>query len=122
MKVNKPDRQLPVQKSGKGETLSPVEQPLTESQKKVVTWLPLWICAGFLLIANLGAAPAHGSESRWLEVVREMFLTGDYLHPTINFDPYFDKPLLGYWTIVMTSIFISGCSGWLTASLPPAGR
>lgn len=24
--------------------------------------------------------------------------------------------------IVMTSIFISGCSGWLTASLPPAGR
>ena len=120
MKVNKPDRQLPVQKSGKGETLSPVEQPLTESQKKVVTWLPLWICAGFLLIANLGVAPAHGSESRWLEVVREMFLTGDYLHPTINFDPYFDKPLLGYWTIVMTSIFNSKVVTEFTARLPSA--
>lgn len=120
MKVNKPDRQLPVQKSGKGETLSLVEQPLTESQKKVVTWLPLWICAGFLLIANLGVAPAHGSESRWLEVVREMFLTGDYLHPTINFDPYFDKPLLGYWTIVMTSIFNSKVVTEFTARLPSA--
>ena len=120
MKVNKPDRQLPVQPNGQGGTLSPVEQPLTESQKKVVTWLPLWICAGFLLIGNLGVAPVNGSESRWLEVVREMFLTGDYLHPTINFDPYFDKPLLGYWTIVMTSIFNSKVVTEFTARLPSA--
>ena len=121
MKVNKPDQQLPVPPRGTPVPVPPGGQvELTDSQKKMATWLPLWICAGFLLIGNLGVAPVNGSESRWLEVVREMFLTGDYLHPTINFEPYFDKPLLSYWTIVLTSLFNNRVVTEFTARLPSA--
>ena len=58
-----------------------------------------WILAAVLLFLNLGMENISGSEGRWAEIVREMFITGDFLHPTINFRPYFDKPLISYWII-----------------------
>ncbi len=59
-----------------------------------------WACAVGLLFGGLGARGLWKSEARWGEVSREMMRSGDYLHPTINGGPYFDKPLLGYWLIV----------------------
>jgi len=59
-----------------------------------------WAAAIVLLFGNLGARGLWKSEARWGEVSREMMRSGDYLHPTINGGPYFDKPLLGYWLIV----------------------
>lgn len=58
-----------------------------------------WILAAVLLFLNLGMKNISGSEGRWAEIVREMFISGDFLHPTINFRPYFDKPLISYWII-----------------------
>ena len=59
-----------------------------------------WSAAVLCLFYCLGARGLWGSEDRWAEIVREMRLTGDYFHPCINGEPYFDKPLLGYWLIV----------------------
>lgn len=60
-----------------------------------------WFSAVFILFWSMGAKGLWGPEDRWAEVVREMRLTGDYFHPTINGKPYFDKPLLGYWLIAL---------------------
>ncbi len=117
MKFNRPAQQTPVQpQNGPG----PEKPGLNDKQKKILFWLPLWLCAALLLIGNLGVEPVKGSESRWLEIVREMFLTNDFLHPTINFDPYYDKPLLTYWFIALTSLFNGRLVNEFVARLPSA--
>jgi 4-amino-4-deoxy-L-arabinose transferase-like glycosyltransferase len=58
-----------------------------------------WGTAVVLVLWSLGAKELWGAEDRWAQVVQEMLRTGDWFHPTINGEPYFDKPLLGYWFI-----------------------
>jgi 4-amino-4-deoxy-L-arabinose transferase-like glycosyltransferase len=54
--------------------------------------------AGLLLLFwGLGGRSLWAAEGRWAQITREMFLTGDFFHPTIGGEPYFDKPLLTYW-------------------------
>jgi 4-amino-4-deoxy-L-arabinose transferase-like glycosyltransferase len=59
-----------------------------------------WSLAAIFVFYSLGVRGLWGSEDRWAEIAREMRLTGDYFHPCLNGDPYFDKPLLGYWLIL----------------------
>ena len=59
----------------------------------------LLCAAAFLLLWGLGSRTLWASEGRWGEITREMFLSGDFFHPTIGGEPYFDKPLLTYWSI-----------------------
>ncbi len=119
MKINKPAQQKEIGASAP--VFAPQMQLLTTKKKeKLVTWLPLWLCAAFLLFGNLGVQAVNGSESRWLVIAREMFFTGDYLHPTINFEPYFDKPLLTYWFTVFCSLFNGRVVTELTARIPSA--
>ena len=79
-----------------------------------------WVLATAMLFLNLGIGGLRGSEGRWAAVVREMFLTGDFLHPTINFAPYFDKPLASYWAIAAASTFNFGTVTELMIRLPSA--
>jgi 4-amino-4-deoxy-L-arabinose transferase-like glycosyltransferase len=58
-----------------------------------------WAAAAFMVFWSLGVNSLWGAEDRWAQVVQEMQRTGDYFHPRINGEPYFDKPLLGYWFI-----------------------
>ncbi len=90
----------------------------TDLRKRLILWSPLWICAVLILFGNLGVSPLQGSEGRWAGIVREMFLTGDFLHPTINFDPYFDKPLLSYWLIALVSLLNKGVVTEFFARVP----
>lgn len=62
--------------------------------------LLFWCFAVAVLFAFLGRNALWGSENRWAEITREMILTGDYLHPAVNWRIYFDKPQLSYWLIV----------------------
>ncbi len=73
----------------------------------------------FLLFWSLGSRELWGSEDRWAEITREMFLSGDFFHPTINNTPYFDKPLLSYWFIAATAI-VTGSLNELTTRIPSA--
>jgi 4-amino-4-deoxy-L-arabinose transferase-like glycosyltransferase len=76
-----------------------------------------WCAAVFLSLCYVGHRELWGSEERWAEIVREMRLTGDYFHPTINGEPYFDKPLLGYWLIALVAAVTGRLDEW-TVRLP----
>ncbi len=79
----------------------------------------LGLSSFFLLFYNLGCRSLWGSEGRWAEVVRQMFLNRDFFHPQINGEPYFDKPLFTYWAIaVFTPLF--GELNEFVARLPSA--
>lgn len=60
-----------------------------------------WPVSLFVLLYGLGVDHLRGSEDRWAEIPREMLLTGDWFHPAINGEIYFDKPLLSYWPIAI---------------------
>ncbi|MBU0910316.1 MAG: glycosyltransferase family 39 protein [Proteobacteria bacterium] len=78
-----------------------------------------WLTAFLLLFWGLGQKALWGSEDRWAEIVRSMLLTRDFFHPSINGLEYFDKPLLGYWLIVLTQA-ITGSLNELAVRLPSA--
>jgi 4-amino-4-deoxy-L-arabinose transferase-like glycosyltransferase len=70
-----------------------------------------WVAAIALLFVQLGNTGMWQSEDRWLEVAREMLLSGNYFRPTVNGVLYFDKPLLSYWFVVACS-FVTGLNEW----------
>ncbi len=64
----------------------------------------LFFAAAFVLLFwGMGERSLWASEGRWAEITREMFISGDFFHPTIGGEPYFDKPLLTYWLIAAFS-------------------
>ncbi|HCE46627.1 MAG TPA: hypothetical protein DET40_24025 [Lentisphaeria bacterium] len=73
----------------------------------------------FLLFWSLGSRELWGSEDRWAEITRVMFISGDYFHPSINGEPYFDKPLLSYWFIALTAL-VTGSLDELSTRIPSA--
>lgn len=78
-----------------------------------------WGAAIILLFFTLGHRSLWGSEGRWAEIAREMMISGDYFHPTINGIPYFDKPLFTYWVITFTA-WITGTLNEFTVRFPGA--
>ncbi len=112
-----------VEKSAPGENVSGQENIPAEASrpcKNILTNPWLFYGAGILLLfCMLGARSLWGSEGRWAEIAREMVLRNDYFHPTINWAPYFDKPLFTYWVIVAAS-WITGTINEFTARLPNA--
>ena len=85
--------------------------------KRVYVFLFLIIVAFYLF--GLGQMPLLGpDEPRYAQVAREMFLSGDYITPTLGGHTWFEKPSLLYW--MMAAAFkIFGVSEW-SARLGPA--
>lgn len=77
------------------------------------------IATGLLFVLRLGDHGVVSEELRWAEVAREMRLTGDYFHPTINGQTYYDKPIGSYWLIVAASYLTGGVTE-ASARLPAA--
>ena len=82
--------------------------------------LVFWGMAIVLLFLNLGVKGISGSEARWTGIVREMFLSGNFVQPTINFELYFDKPIVSYWFIALFAFFNKGVATELVARIPSA--
>jgi len=79
----------------------------------------LLLTGALLLFWGLGVGGLWAAEGRWAQITREMFLTGDFFHPTIGGEPYFDKPLLTYW--LRAALFsLTGMLNELTVRLPSA--
>lgn len=58
----------------------------------------LTVLFGFLFGILLGSRPLSvPDEGRYVEISREMAVTGDYLTPRLNGVKYFEKPVLFYW-------------------------
>lgn len=65
-----------------------------------------WLIFGLLLLATSVAFFKSGSfflfdvdEAVFSEATREMVETGDYITPTYNYEPRYDKPILFYWAM-----------------------
>ena len=85
------------------------------------TALMLAIIVGASLPLLLWKLGAYGlidvDEGRYAEVPREMFLSGDWLTPRLNFVNFFDKPPLLYWNIA-ANYAIFGVSEWAARLVP----
>jgi len=79
--------------------------------------IALLVTGAILLFWGLGVHGLWAAEGGWALITREMLLTGDFFHPTIGGEPYFDKPLLTYW--LRAAIFaVTGTLNELTVRLP----
>ena len=85
--------------------------------KRVYIFLFILIIAFYLY--GLGQLPLLGpDEPRYVQVAREMFLTGDLVTPRLGGHTWFEKPALLYWMIV-AAFKVFGVSEW-SARLGPA--
>jgi 4-amino-4-deoxy-L-arabinose transferase-like glycosyltransferase len=84
-------------------------------------WLSVAVVllAAVLFLGRLGERALWSEELRWAEIPREMLLTGDYFHPTINGRSYYDKPLGSYW-LVLGSAGLTGTLDESAIRLPCA--
>jgi 4-amino-4-deoxy-L-arabinose transferase-like glycosyltransferase len=67
--------------------------------------LALSVICCVLLIPNLSYPLLEPDEGRYAEISREMFATGEWIVPTLYFQPYFDKPPMFYWLIASSFRF-----------------
>jgi 4-amino-4-deoxy-L-arabinose transferase-like glycosyltransferase len=85
--------------------------------KRVYVFIFIIIIAFYLY--GLGYLPLLGpDEPRYAQIAREMFLSGDYITPTLGGYTWFEKPSLLYWMIA-ASFKVFGVSEW-SARLGPA--
>lgn len=73
----------------------------------------LWLAALLLLFIMLGAREIWTQEHRWADVVDYMLYSKDFLHPMLNGNEYYDKPLLSYWVIAGFAILTGDLSTWV---------
>ncbi|MGL4552699.1 MAG: ArnT family glycosyltransferase [Gemmataceae bacterium] len=70
-----------------------------------------------LLYPRLGFALFEPDESRYAQIPREMLDRGDAVVPTLQGEPYLDKPPLFYW-LVMLSYRAFGVGAWQARLVP----
>ncbi len=97
--------------------------------------VPRWLLALVVLLPLVTFTIDLGTPSLWdpdegrcAEIAREMLLTGDWLTPSLNFQPYHEKPPVYYWLLASTlrsfgqrneaaarlpSVVVALCSIWL---------
>ncbi|MBW2737500.1 MAG: glycosyltransferase family 39 protein [Deltaproteobacteria bacterium] len=92
---------------------------IKQNIKNKIPDIIFWATALIILFWAFGDRGLGGSEDRWAEVTRQMFLTGDFFHPRINAAPYFDKPLLSYWFVALVSAVTGHLDEW-AVRLPSA--
>ncbi len=65
--------------------------------------LSILILSGIFFVPFLGGVHLFDwDEINFAEIAREMMLTGDYLRPQINFEPFWEKPPLFIWMQVLS--------------------
>jgi dolichol-phosphate mannosyltransferase len=67
------------------------------------------LLAGFLFYTRLGCPLQEPEESRYAEIPRQMLGTDSFIVPVLHGEPYYDKPPLLYW-LVMLSFEVFGIS------------
>jgi 4-amino-4-deoxy-L-arabinose transferase-like glycosyltransferase len=115
---------------------------LTPLPTRVVDWLPFlwtrvlfpgvadqvgaWRWRPFLLLLFVPAALLYPclsfalfepDEGRYAQIPREMLQAGDWVVPTLQGQPYLDKPPLFYW-MVMLAYSVLGCHDWVARLVP----
>ena len=73
--------------------------------------LVFWLAAALLLFSTLSGADLWTQEWRWADILWYMHVSGDYFHPHLAGSPYYDKPLLSYWFMLLSTKFF-GLNEW----------
>ena len=61
----------------------------------------LLVAAVIPFFVNLGDASIwDANEAFYVETPREMIESGDWLNPSFNYEPRFNKPVLSYWIVI----------------------
>ena len=63
-----------------------------------------------LIFIMPGASNLWTHEGRWAVICREMMRSGDYVHPYLFDEEYYDKPLLSYWLMIGVARVFGGLS------------
>ncbi len=73
--------------------------PLTRRQ---IVLLVILATATLPYFVGLGESSLwDANEAFYAETPREMLESGDYINPTFNFQPRFNKPVLPYWIVAV---------------------
>src|SRR3954471_22733893 len=60
----------------------------------------LLVASAILLFVDLGGSTIwDANEAFYVETPKQMVLTGDYVNPSFNGQPRFNKPVLSYWVV-----------------------
>src|SRR5271156_6334351 len=71
---------------------------LTLPDRPIYDLISLVFLLALLFGVGLGSRPYSApSESRYIEIGREMAESGDFVTPRLNYVKYFEKPPLFYW-------------------------
>ncbi|MGB7417243.1 MAG: glycosyltransferase family 39 protein [Thermosynechococcaceae cyanobacterium] len=83
------------------------------------TTVLILIASSLFLLWNLGGySLINVTEARQAEIARQMWLTHDWITPSYNGEPYFDKPALLHWLIAL-GFTVFGPQEWVVR-LPSA--
>ena len=77
----------------------------------------LMVLAFALFLGNVRAPLLEPTEARYAEIPRQMLLSGNWLVPTLDNEPYLDKPPLFYW-LVMGAYQMGGISDRVARWVP----
>jgi len=95
--------------------VSPLPNPVTPASAKPAYWRDILILILLLSLFfgfGLGSrALWHPDEGRYVEIPREMTVTGDYVTPRLNGVKYFEKPAMFYW-LQAGAIKVFGLKEW----------
>ncbi len=81
--------------------------------------LLLLTATAVMLFVMLSSFPLWTGETCWSAVTWQMLHSGNYWHPVIYWQPYYDKPLLSYWLIIVFAKLFHGLNMY-TLRLPSA--
>jgi hypothetical protein len=140
--ANKENRMRGLLRRATSEPRLPLPAGLTPLPARVVDWLPfLWTRVLFagtaertgpwrwqpfvillcvpaaLLYPCLSFALFEPDEGRYAQIPREMLVSGDWIVPTLQGEPYLDKPPLFYWLVMLTYAGL-GCHAWAARLVP----
>jgi len=93
--------------------------PSGEGSPRDRAWLA-WLFIAFAWFASIGTHSLFDpDEGRYAEIPREMWASGDWITPTLNGLPYFEKPVLQYWATAaiyaLTGVSEAGSRFWAFA-------
>jgi 4-amino-4-deoxy-L-arabinose transferase-like glycosyltransferase len=77
----------------------------------------LVVLPALLLYPSLDFSLFDPDEGRYAEIPREMLLSGDFIVPTLQGEPYLDKPPLLYW-LITGSYGLFGVHAWAARLVP----
>lgn len=97
----------------------PSEQEVDVADARAQRWATLALVIAILLLffTRLDCPLLEPEETRYAEIPRQMLVEGSWLVPIFHGQPYYDKPPLMYW-LVMLSYGVFGVHDWAARLVP----